>query len=343
MQKYKSRYSSFEANRSPSSSSRNSVKRRSVSREGNYTLDAFNFMSKDSEIKKADPALDAIDSGGDYPTYPVRMKRSRQMLKPRRSSARLRTEDSIKLVVQDGLKNPNGNDLTKTWAETGSVSTGKKRSYIIGDKCPNDHSKRKLKRQKSVFNAENPKAKKIINNASSKSPCRASKIIKPRKSEPSQFTEVHSQKKRTGKFRKSSGTQMSDKEYETATFEPLATKMEVDEPKTVPLSLFGYKLWTDQYSPSALSDMVLNSSDVSSLVSWMKMWDSRSNLSRRKTSSLARRSSSNQFSCNEDSYGSSTSGSLSSWRHSAYLILGPSGCGKTCLVYTLASQFGFKV
>ncbi|KAL7065589.1 hypothetical protein AAHC03_04592 [Spirometra sp. Aus1] len=80
-------------------------------------------------------------------------------------------------------------------------------------------------------------------------------------------------------------------------------------------------LWSDRYAPSTLTNMLLDSPDIESLVSWLSSWDSDSKVS--------------------DS--SDSSASTRSWRSTAFLVLGPSGCGKTALVYALAAKRAFKV
>ncbi|KAM7537684.1 hypothetical protein Aperf_G00000065521 [Anoplocephala perfoliata] len=336
VQKSRQRHSSTRANKSRMrGSSRSSIKRRSGSGEGNHTLDAFSFTSKGSKVKNADVAPGSINSGNDCPPKFIKMKRSPHMPKPGSSAVRLRIKES----VRDKLKNSNSDNLMGTSSETGSVLKRRKEGlHLDGDKHPNNPSQRQLKRRRSAIYVGNAEVAEPTNEVSPES----TNLIKSRRSKSSRLAKVRSQK-RTKNFRKLSGAHMTDKDDETAVFEPSSIKIEVDEPKTIPTSLFGDKLWTDEYSPSALSDMVLNCSDVSSLVSWIKSWIPRSTMSRHRTLSSAKRPSLEEFSCSEDSRGSSVSNSLSFWRRSAYLILGPTGCGKTCLVYTLASEFGFKV
>ena len=117
-------------------------------------------------------------------------------------------------------------------------------------------------------------------------------------------------------------------------------------------------MWTDIYSPLCLSDMVLNSDELPSLIGWMKCWDIKSQLDSSKSKRLfyfimsskesrGARSRKKQvglwdYSHSEDSYDSASDTGNSTY-HSAYLILGPTGCGKTSLIYALANQFGYKV
>ncbi|KAL5109983.1 Replication factor C large subunit [Taenia crassiceps] len=69
------------------------------------------------------------------------------------------------------------------------------------------------------------------------------------------------------------------------------------------------KMWTDEYSPTSVSEMVLHSSNVAPLLEWMRLWDVDLQTTCAKT----------------------------------YLVFGPTGCGKTALVYALATQHGYKV
>ncbi|KAM3180365.1 hypothetical protein ACTXT7_016420 [Hymenolepis weldensis] len=260
---------------------------------------------------------------------PNETEKSRDKVKPCRTSIRISTKNSSipailnKSKVSDEEVFPPAPNL---------IVKGRKRAHYNGDRSPKNSLICQLKRQKSMLSAEEYKVMVSTDVILSES-LDGTKLKNCVKT------------KRQGRLSKSKSSCLPTVEKNAASIQsdPLKVNAELAEAQSYATGSIEQKIWTERYSPSKLTEMVLNSSDVSSILSWMKFWDVRSSSSCDKVPASGKRGHSDDYSFSEGSCDSSSSDTPSSWRRSAYLILGPTGCGKTCLVYTLASQFGFKV
>lgn len=324
------RTSSLKNNKSPTSGSYgNLLKCKANTGEGNHTLDMFNFMAKgakDVNERLSHNCNEAVDICHKSPDEP---EKSRDKVKPCRTSIRISTRNSSIPAFSNESK---VSDEEVFPPAPNLIVKGRKRPHHDGDRSPNNSLICQLKRQKSMLNADEYKVVFSTDFISSESldGIKLKNCVKT---------------KRQGRLSKSKSSYVSNVEKKAARIQsdPLKVNTELADAQSNSTSSVEQKIWTERYSPSKLTEMVLNSSDVSSILSWMKFWDVLSSSSRDKMPVSGKRGHCDDYSVSEGSCDSSASDTLSSWRRSAYLILGPTGCGKTCLVYTLASQFGFKV
>ncbi|TRY56352.1 hypothetical protein DNTS_034964 [Danionella cerebrum] len=104
-------------------------------------------------------------------------------------------------------------------------------------------------------------------------------------------------------------------------------------------------LWTDSYSPQAVSEVIGNSTSVQQLHSWLNEWKTRSdNEDRRKRQEHRRKkvNSDDLWDCG-DFEGDAAFIDQENDLCNTVLITGPSGVGKTAAVYACANELGFKV
>nr|CDS25982.1 atpase aaa type core,atpase aaa type core [Hymenolepis microstoma] len=277
------------------------TRRRSNIGEGDNTLDLFNFTVKAAKDDKESLSQSCDESADKCNKSSNGRSKSPDDFKPYCISVLINSRDS---TLPEFLNESNASDEVGFSQRSKLVSKGRKRSRCVSDGSPKISLAGQAKRQKSLLSAKGSKFSGLTSDISSRSGY--TKVI------------YSAEKKRRGRPPKSKSSDFPKVEMQEARLQssPLEAHSEFSESQSNAASSFKQKIWTDRYSPSNLAEMVLNSSDLPSLLSWMKIGDS----------------------CD-----SSASDTLSSWRRSAYLILGPTGCGKTCLVYTLASQFGFKV
>ncbi|VDO05353.1 unnamed protein product [Rodentolepis nana] len=301
------------------------MKRRSNIGEGDNTLDVFNFTVKaakddnESQSQSCDESTDkCIEASNEK-------AKSLDNFKPHRTSVHINSRDQ---TMPEFLDESNVPDEDNSSRKSKLIPKGRKRYHSGNDESPNSQ----VKRQKSLLSTKESGFSESTSDISSRS-CGRTKVTNSE------------EKKRRGRPPKSKSSDSPKVEEQTAKPQsnPLKVHSECSEASSHVAIPFEQKIWTDQYPPSDFTEMVLNSSDLPSLLSWMKMWEARSNSFCDKISPSGKKGHSNDYSFSEDSCDSSASDTLSSWRRSAFLILGPTGCGKTCLVYTLASQFGFKV